>query len=214
LSESVFGIDVDTHLTTSAALRDIARAPSPHVQAKVTDHIDALSRRFIAASPLAVVATTRPDGTQDLTPRGDPAGFVHVLNDRLLALPDRPGNFRMDTMENLFVTPHIGLIFLIPGHNDTLRVSGTGAVVQDAALGERLAVNGRPAKFTILVKVTRVLSHCSKAFVRGRVWQQDQWPDRSDVPSLAEMLIAHAKMSDPIEALEQAIRTNERDELY
>lgn len=214
MTEKVFGLEVDQRYRSSADLRAQVRAPSEGAQNKVVDHLDALARRFIAASPLAIVSTTRPDGTQDVTPRGDPPGFAHVLNDNLLAIPDRPGNNRMDTFENLFVTPDVGLIFIIPGHNDTLRVSGKGAVVRDAALGERLAINGRPAALTMLVQVNRVLSHCSKAFLRGRIWQTDHWPDLSDVPSLAELLIAHAGLKDPVEEVDRYLKQNAKDGLY
>lgn len=214
MADTVFGVEVEAHIQSSTALRTVTEPPSDRVRNKVIDHLDTLSQRFIAASPLAVVSTRRPDGTLDMTPRGDPPGFAHVLNDRLLAIPDRPGNQRMDTFENLFETPDVGLLFIIPGHNDTLRVSGTGAVVQDAALGERLAVNGRSAKFILLVNVTRVLAHCSKAFVRGRVWQQIHWPDTSDVPTLAELMDAHSDIGMPVDEYHDLIEADAKDRLY
>ena len=177
--DEIFGQQVDRHLKQSSDLRDIERLPSHWVDNKVIDHIDDLSKRFIAASSLAIVSSSRPDGVLDMTPRGDPPGFVNVLNKNLIAIPDRPGNKRMDTFENTFLNPNVGIIFIIPGHRDTLRVSGKGAVVKDIELGKRLAVNGRPAELILLVHVERVLSHCPKTFIRGKVWEPDAWPDTS-----------------------------------
>ena len=212
--DSVFGQFVDNHINSSNELRDVAKMPSHHVTDKVIDHIDELSSRFIAASSLAILSTSRPDGIQDVTPRGDPAGFVQVIDRQLLAIPDRPGNDRMDAFENIFSNPNVGIIFIIPGHRDTLRVSGKGAVVQDTALGQRLAINGRPAELTLLLKVERVLCHCPKAFVRGKVWRPESWVDTSDVPSLAEMMVAHAQLSETIEEMETIVRNDGENRLY
>lgn len=212
--DQVFDRSVDQHVRTVEDLRAFVPPPNDGPRDKVIDHIDPLSERFIAAASLVFVATTRPDGILDVSPRGDPSGFVRLLDRHTLAIPDRPGNNRMDTVENILRNPQIGLIFVIPGHRDTLRVSGTAAVVRDAELGALLAVNGRPAAMQILVRVERVLSHCSKAFVRGKVWHPEEWPDTSAVPSLAEMLIAHAAMSTPVEELQAAIDEDRETGLY
>lgn len=212
--DTVFGWKVDHQIRSSDGLRKIVPSPSHWVSGKVTDRIDPLAERFIAAASLAFISSCRSDGILDITPRGDPAGFVHVLEDRLLAIPDRPGNKRMDTFENLFSNPNVGLIFIIPGHRDTLRVSGKGAVVQDAELGQRLAVNGRPAQLVLLVRVERVLCHCSKAFIRGKVWEAEDWNDGSDVPSLAEMMVAHGAMTEPLEEVEAGVAEDRETRLY
>ncbi|MGI3183769.1 MSMEG_1061 family FMN-dependent PPOX-type flavoprotein [Nioella aestuarii] len=212
--DTVFGIEVDRAFGSVADLREEAKAASRFVNNKVIDHIDALAARFIAASPLAFLATRRPDGGLDMTPRGDPAGFVHILDEKTLALPDRPGNFRMDAFENILETGEAALIFVIPGHGDTLRVSGKAKVVRDAALGERLAISGRPAAYVTLIRVERVLSHCPKAFVRGRIWQPDHWPDRSGVPTLAEMMVAHSDLPDPVEEVEEIVKRDGETRLY
>ena len=212
--QDVFGYQVDEALDSVEALRADARAPSEIVRNKVIDHIDPLAERFIAASPLAFVSSLRPDGVLDMTPRGDPAGFVHVLDPKTLALPDRPGNFRMDLFENVIDNGAVGLIFVIPGIRDTLRVSGTGRLVRDAALGERLAVNGKPAQHILLIRVNRVMGHCPKAFIRGRIWEPEAWPDTSDVPSVAEMVKAHAELPHPIEELEEIVRVSNTERLY
>jgi len=120
----------------------------------------------------------------------------------------------MDTFNNIFENPTVAILFIIPGHRDTLRVSGRAAVVQDADLADRLAVNGRPAGLVMLVQVERVLSHCSKAFIRGKVWQPDDWPDTSDVPTLAELVQAHAEMSMKVDEIETIIQTDTETNLY
>ncbi len=214
MTETVFGQRVALRVETGAQLRDIAPTPSRRVENKVIDHVDPLAERFIAASPLAILGTRRADGGVDQTPRGDPAGFVKVLDPKTLALPDRPGNNRMDAIENILRDDAVGLLFMIPGHGDTLRVDGRAAVVRDDALAEKLAVNGRPAGLVILIRVARVLSHCPKAFIRSRAWHPEDWPDTSNVPSLAEMLKAHASLDETIPELEAVIERSNMERLY
>ena len=187
----VYGHDVDEVIGTQEALRAIVSPAGARAANKVIDNIDDAAARFIAASSLVFVASRSKAGILDLTPRGDPAGFVHVLDPKTLALPDRPGNHRMDTFTNVIDTGDIGLIFVIPGHRDTLRVAGRATLVRDAALGEQLAVHGKPSEFVLMIQVNHVLSHCPKAFVRGGVWDSAKWPDTSNVPSLAELMVAH-----------------------
>ncbi len=210
----VYGHEVEEVIGSAEALRAYARRPSDRVKAKETDHIDPLAQRFIAASPLVFVASRREDGTLDVTPRGDPAGFVHVLDEHTLAMPDRPGNFRMDTFENVIRDGFIGLIFVIPGHGDTLRVSGEATLVRDRGIGEKLAVNGRPSEFAILIRVQHVLSHCPKAFVRAGVWTQERWPDTSGVPTLAELIVAHGNLTEGVEEMAEIIDRDRETRLY
>lgn len=212
--DDVFGYQVDEALDTIEALRAHARAPSEIVRNKEIDHIDPLAARFIAASPLVFVSSRRPDGGLDMTPRGDPPGFVHLLDPHTLALPDRPGNFRMDLFENVIDNGQVGLIFVIPGRRDTLRVSGHARLVRDTALGQRLAVNGKPSEYTLLIRVTRALCHCPKAFIRGHIWDPDHWPDASDVPSLAELIKSHAALPQSLDDLNALIRESSEDRLY
>ena len=131
MGATVFGQSVGKRISSTEQLRETAKMPSRYVDAKVIDHIDPLAQRFIAASPLAILGTRREDGGVDQTPRGDPPGFVKVLDPKTLALPDRPGNNRMDAVENILRDDAVGLLFMIPGHGDTLRVSGRAAIVQD-----------------------------------------------------------------------------------
>ncbi len=214
MAVSVFGQMVDHHIKSTRELRNFAEVPGDNVKSKVIDHIDPLSKRFIKASSLAILGTVRADGMVDLTPRGDPAGFVNVLDEKTIAVPDRPGNNRMDALENVIATGSAGLIFIIPGHRVTLRVSGKAKLVKDESLGQMLAVNNRPAGLVLLIQVEHVLSHCPKAFVRGQVWQPDKWPDTSNVPTQAEMMLAHADVTETLSEMEEIIRNDCENRLY
>ena len=210
----VFGIPVEEVIATQERLRQFRKPPSRFVENKVIDHIDPLAKRFIAASSMVFLATRRADGGIDQTPRGDPPGFVKVLNDKLLALPDRPGNNRADAFENLLHDPGIGLIFVIPGHRETLRASGQARIVRGEEMLDSMVVNGHVPDLAILVRVERLLSHCPKAFVRGRVWEPDHWPDCSNLPTAGEFLVAHGRLHDEVGAVDQLVARDGQTRLY
>ena len=189
-------MDIDeSHLITDrAGLREIISGANPRAAVKAIDHVDSYCVRFIAASPFLVLGTYGADGLVDLSPRGDPAGFVKVLNPRTLLVPDRIGNGRLDSFENLLGNPAVTLIFLIPGHNDTLRVAGKGRLTTQPDLLSTLAVNGRPPNLALLVEVEEAYMHCPKCMVRSKMWHPEHWPDTSDVPSMGEAMVAHGKL--------------------
>jgi uncharacterized protein len=199
----------DEVITTRQRLRELSKQPSHRAQNKIIDHIDAICRRFIAACPFVLVATRGADGRLDLSPKGDPAGFVQVLDETTLAIPDRPGNHRLDTFENLLAHPEIGLLFLIPGNGHTLRVSGTGRIVRDRSLQDRLAVDGKPPSFVLIVTVEQAFMHCAKCVVRSRLWSLELWPDRSDLPTLAEAIVAHAQPPETVAEVQAIIEDND-----
>jgi PPOX class probable FMN-dependent enzyme len=203
----------DEIIATQARLRELTRQPSERARRKIIDHIDDICRRFIAACPFVLVASRGADGRLDVSPRGDPAGFVAVLDERTLAIADRPGNHRHDTFENLLVHREVGLLFLIPGNGDTLRVSGTGRIVRDGALQSRLAVGGKVPNLVLVVAVEQAFMHCQKSVVRSGLWHPETWPDRSGVPTLAEAIIAHAKPAETASEIE-AIVANSDAQLY
>jgi PPOX class probable FMN-dependent enzyme len=180
-------------IETHQRLRELNKQPSERAKNKMIEHIDDVCRRFIAASPFIMVASRGTDGFLDLSPKGDPPGFVAVLDEKTLAIPDRPGNHRLDTFENVLKHPEIGLIFLIPGSGDTLRVSGTGKIVRDKSLQARLAVDGKHPALVLIVTVQQAFMHCSKCVTRARLWMPEYWPNLSNVPTLAEAIMAHAK---------------------
>jgi uncharacterized protein len=201
-------------VTTRGRLRELNRLPSHRVTNKAIDHIDDICRRFIAACPFVMVASRGADGRLDLSPKGDPPGFVAVLDERTLAIPDRLGNNRLDTFENLLNHPEVGLLFIIPGNGDTLRVSGKGQIVRDSRLQVRLAVNEKAPNLVLVVTVEEAFMHCPKCMVRSRLWRQDQWPDRTDVPTLAESMVAHGSLSETLPEMQAIIDNDGATRLY
>ena len=195
----------DEVITTRGRLRELYGQPSRRACNKVIDRIDDVCRRFIAACPFVVVASSGADGRLDISPKGDPSGFVAVLDEKTLAIPDRVGNNRLDTFDNLLAYPEVGLLFMIPGNGDTLRVSGRGKIVRDDTLQGRLAVNGRPPNVVFVVTVEEAFMHCPKCIARAKLWSPDHWPDRGDVPSLAEALVAHATPAETVADVQAAI---------
>jgi uncharacterized protein len=203
--ERAVGTQFDEVIATRQRLRELSKQPSSRAQGKVIDHIDAICRRFIAACPFVMVATRGADGRMDVSPKGDPPGFVAVLDEKTLAIPDRPGNHRLDTFENLLTHSQVGLFFVIPGHGDTLRVSGPGKVVRDSSLQARFAVDGREPNFVLIVTVEEAFMHCPKCMVRSRLWNPKHWPNLSNVPSLAEAIVAHAKSGETVAEVQAVI---------
>ncbi len=187
-------IDESHFVTDRDALRSVITHASPRSAVKVIDYIDPNCARFIAASPFLVMGTYGPDGLVDLSPKGDPAGFVKVLDEKTLLVPDRLGNGRLDSFENLLGDPTVSLIFLIPGHNDTLRVGGRGQLTTQPDLMESLAIKGRAPNLALIVTVEEAYLHCAKCMVRSKMWHPDHWPDTSDVPSMGEAMVAHGKL--------------------
>jgi PPOX class probable FMN-dependent enzyme len=175
-------------------MREFIREPMPSVLAKVMDHIDDVSRRIIEKSTFIVMASANADGYPDISPKGDPQGFVQILDEKHLAIPDRPGNRRIDTFRNLLENPYLAIIFLIPGKGETLRVTGECRIVRDQALRESMAVNDRVPECAVVVHVERVLIHCPKCVVRSKLWQPDSWPDATGTADIAEAMIVHANL--------------------
>jgi uncharacterized protein len=191
-------------------LREHYDAPMERAVRKDIGRIDDLCRRLIAASPMLFVATFSEEGRCDVSPRGGRAGFVSVLDDRHLAIPDATGNRRLDTLENVVATGRAGLIFVIPGRDTTLRVNGRAAVSAQPRLLERLTPVGKPPRTAIVVEADEVYAHCPKAFVRSRLWDPSTWPDPAGLPTSAEVSLAHQR--DPELTLEQ-VQQRERDAL-
>lgn len=177
------------YLYTHDELRSVYKVPDPSDVAvrKELGRLDVHCQSFIARSPFVLIGSSDSAGGADVTPRGDKPGFASVLDERTIAIPDRPGNNRLDTLENLIVNPAIGLLFVIPGMNETLRVSGDAKVTVDQALREQMAVNGKPALSVIVVTVRSAYMHCAKAFMRSGLWRHETWPDRSQMPTLGQI---------------------------
>jgi uncharacterized protein len=181
-------------ITNDADLRAVIGSPKELVVSKISDHLNELTRQFIERSPFVCVATKMPNGGIDVSPRGDPAGFVRIIGDRELLVPERPGNRIADTLTNLLADPSIGLLFLIPGVGDSFRVNGRGVITDDRELLAPSAVEGSVPKLGILVSIEEAYTQCSKALIRSDLWNPERHIDRSALPSSGEIL---RSLNDP-----------------
>ena len=185
-------------------LRALLGEPTELVKQKISDRLNSLTRQFVERSPFVVVATGRHDGGLDVSPRGDPAGFVRILDERTLLLPDRPGNKLVDTLTNLLEDDRIALLFLIPGVNDTFRVNGRARIVDDLELLAASAVEGKAPQLGILVEVEEAYTQCPKALLRSELWNPERHIDRSELPRSGEILRATADPKLDVEEYEEA----------
>jgi uncharacterized protein len=175
-------------ITTEAELRALYAAPAERALRKELDHLDRHCRLFIEDSPFLVLATADADGRQDATPRGGDPGFVHVADDRTLLLPDRPGNNRLDSLANLTERPDVGMLFMVPGVDETLRVNGTAELRDDPELTSRFEVARRLPTIVIRVTVRQAYLHCAKALMRSRLWDPRARIQRTELPTMGQML--------------------------
>jgi len=196
-------------------LRSLIGEPSELVQAKVNDRLNELTRQFVERSPFLCLATSAADGTCDVSPRGDPSGFVRILDERTLLLPDRPGNRLADSLRNVTQNPHVALLFFVPGVTDTFRVNGTATIVTDPELLEACAVEGKTPKLGLRIEIQEAFTHCSKAFLRAQLWDPDRFVDRDELPSPGELLRSVEPSVDPdTYDAERAERYERREGFY
>jgi len=201
-------------------LRALYPPVSELARLKQLDRLDKHCRNFIAQSPFLVIGSTRPAvngsaGGTDVSPRGDAPGFVQVIDDTTLVIPDRPGNNRLDTMSNLVHAPEVGLIFFIPGIDETLRINGTASLTQDEALLARAEVNGKRPKLAIRVQVREAFLHCGKALKRSRLWHDDYRVDPKQFPSLGRIIVDQVRPRGvTVEDAEQRIEDAYKNRLY
>ena len=197
-----------------AKLREVYRPPAARAGLKVLDYLDVHCRRFIAMSPFYVISSSRADGRADASPRGDPPGsLAHVLDDRTLLLPDRPGNRQVDTLMNVVERPYVGLVFFVPGITETLRVNGRAEISTAVAHLELLAINGRLPISVLKVTVEEAFLHCAKALIRARLWESNAQVDRSCYPTYGQVLADQITGADATE-IDAGEETSARDELY
>ncbi|MCE4554119.1 pyridoxamine 5'-phosphate oxidase family protein [Pelomonas cellulosilytica] len=210
-------IDPAHVIADEAALRGLFEAPHALAVQKCQDHLGRHAQDFIRRSPFVCVGTQNHEGRADVSPRGDPAGFVKVLDERTLAIPDRPGNNRLDSLVNLLGNPAIGLLFLIPGFDETLRVNGRATLTTEPALLQSLAVQSRTPKLAIIVKVSEVFLHCAKALRRSQLWHADHRQPRAAMPSLVKMILddtTGAPDAQEMQRLDDALEDAYRKTLY
>lgn len=196
-------------------LCDLLGKPTDLVRSKVTIRLNDLTRRFVELSPFLCLATSAADGSCDVTPRGDPPGFVQILDEQRLLIPERPGNRLADSLRNILENPQVGLLFIVPGVADTLRVNGRATLVTDPGVLEPCAVEGKTPKLGILVEVEEVFTHCSKAFLRAQLWDPARHVAREELPSNGELM---ARLNDSVDPArydaERAARYARREGFY
>lgn len=201
-------------ISEAAVLRGAYGEPSERAARKVLPTLDRHCRNFIALSPFFCLGTSRADGGADVSPRGDAPGFVRVVDDRTLLIPDRPGNNRLDSMSNIIANPNVGLIFFVPGIEETLRVNGMARVIRDPAALAGFAVNGKVPKAAILVEVREAFLHCAKALKRSRLWQDDYRVARDAFPTLGQIIKDQTQVQISAEEAEERIQEGYRTRLY
>jgi PPOX class probable FMN-dependent enzyme len=201
-------------IRTEEQLRAILGVPSHRVLAKHVGALDAHCRAFIAKSPCVLVASADREGALDISPKGDPQGFVRVLDDTTVAIPERPGNRKADTLSNLLQNTRVGLLFLVPGKQETLRISGTGTIVRDEWLRAQFVVRGKTPSLVLVVRVEEVFFHCAKWAIRSNVWSPAHWPDISGLPTLAQAMVDAGRLAETPAEMQARIDQDIRQRLY
>jgi PPOX class probable FMN-dependent enzyme len=189
-------------ITSEAELRELLGPPMPRAVTKERVRLHDRDRDWLAASPFCLIATAGADGSCDVSPKGDPPGFTLVLDDATLAIPERPGNRRADGFRNVLANPHVGLIYVVPGRTDTLRINGRARLVREAPFFDRMVVKGHRPKLALVVEIEQIFFHCSKAFMRSALWKPETW--RPEVlPSHATLVKSVQDTAETLEELER-----------
>jgi len=202
-----------SEITSEEQLRDIVGQPAAYVANKVSDRLSDIHRAWLACSPLCFVATTDAGGRVDVSPKGDPPGFVHVIDDTTIAVPERPGNKRVDGYLNVLQQPCVGTLFVVPGRGDTLRINGRASIVADADYFDAMAVNGKRPMLALEIDIEEVFFHCPKAFLRSDAWKPDTW-NPTALPSTAQIAQRIRKDVDLAELEHYYCEDNYRKLLY
>lgn len=195
-------------------LKSILGPDFPNQIAKVINRVDDHCKAWIERSPFVIVASCNLHGQMDVSPKGDPAGFVKVLDEQTIAIPDRIGNHRGDTFVNVLENPHVALMFVVPKRREVVRISGTAQVIMDPDLLEIMMVNKHVPDLALLVRVKEAFFHCGKSMIRSRMWQPDMWGSVDGLPTYAQALKDHGELPDLIDDLEKRTANNELNRLY
>ncbi|MEV0200834.1 pyridoxamine 5'-phosphate oxidase family protein [Nonomuraea sp. NPDC050691] len=200
-------------ITSESELRELLGDVMPRAVTKERVRLHERDRQWLAASPFCLIATSDADGSCDVSPKGDPAGFVHVIDDSTIAIPDRPGNRRADGFRNVLTNPHVGLIFLVPGRNETLRINGRARLVREAPFFDEMIVKGHRPHLALVVEIDQIFFHCAKAFLRSALWKPGSWePDA--LPSHARLIKDVQVVEESLEQLEQYYGESYTKKLY
>ncbi|MEM0976957.1 MAG: MSMEG_1061 family FMN-dependent PPOX-type flavoprotein [Pseudomonadota bacterium] len=201
-------------IKTVASMKEILGEDLPSQTAKIIDHIDPHCRTWIEKTPFITIATCDANGNMDVSPKGDPAGFVKVLDEKTLAIPDRIGNHRGDSFTNIIENPRIGIMFTIPMRKEVIRVNGAAEVIMDDDILDMMVVNTHRPDLAILVHVEEAFFHCGKSMIRSHMWQPEKWGSIDGLSTYAEALKDHGALPDPVADLERRMAYNETDRLY
>ncbi|MGG0718536.1 pyridoxamine 5'-phosphate oxidase family protein [Robertmurraya massiliosenegalensis] len=199
-------------ITTEEGLRELIGFPSELVKKKVISELDHHCQDFISKSPFLTISTADENGFCDVSPRGDHRGFIYIENNQSLIIPERPGNKRLDTLRNILKNPQVGLLLFIPGLGETLRINGKASIIKNSDILAKLTARGKTPLIGIRVEVEECYIHCAKAFKRSGLWEPDTWFDKQAMPSAAQIIYDHAKMSS-VEEIEQRLEEGYRKRL-
>ena len=202
-----------TTVESAAELEEILGPVSERARTKVRTVLHEIDRQWLAASPFCLMATSDGSGCCDVSPKGDPPGFAHVLDDRTIAIPERLGNRRADSFHNILENGHVGLIFLVPGRGDTLRINGQATLLRDAPFFDKLVVKGHRPALALIVNIEEVFFHCSKAFLRSSLWESETWQP-SSIPSRPQIAKSIERTESSLEELEVYYGEQYRRGLY
>lgn len=200
-------------VTSVAEVRQILGTPFPNQVNKIIDHIDLHCRAWIERTPFIVLSSIAASGAMDASPKGDPPGFVKILDKHTLAIPDRPGNHRGDTLLNVLENPNVGILFIVPKRREVVRVNGTATLAKDTNLLDEMTVNGKAPDIAIIVRVREAFFHCGKAIIRSGLWEPERWESIDGLPTYAQALKDHATSADTVEAIQSRIAQND-ERLY
>lgn len=189
-------------VSSETELRELLGTPHGRAVTKERSRLLPADRDWLAASPFCLVATSGVDGTCDVSPKGDPPGFTHVLDDATIAIPERPGNRRADGFRNILANPHVGLIYLVPGRNETLRINGRARIIREAPFLDAMIVKGHRPALALLVEIEQIFIHCMKSFMRSRLWKQETW-DPGALPSHPRLVKSVQPTEETLEELER-----------
>ena len=201
------------HVTDEARLREIIGEVPGFIRDKARDRVDPVTAEFLAAAPFFLLATTGPDGV-DVSPRGDPAGCLLVLDEHTIAFADRKGNRRLDSMRNILHDPRVGMIVVVPGSNDTVRINGRARIVHRPDFADRLTVQSSTPEVAIVVEIDELFLHCAKAFLRSSLWDTATWPGKGAVPSAGKLVKGQYQVPGPARAIDAALRRDGRVNQY
>jgi len=201
-------------ITTASEVKALLGPDLETQTGKIIDHIDLHCRSWIERCPFIVISSVDASGAMDVSPKEDPAGFVRILDAHTLAIPDRIGNHRGDTFRNVLQNPNVGIVFIVPRRREVVRVSGTARIVTDRDLLETMAVHAKPPRLALLVRVKEAFFHCGIAMIRSNLWEPDRWGAIDGLPTYAQALKDHGRLSTRLDELEKRTANNEAHRLY